>query len=95
MDLITHLPCSQGYIVVMMVVDRFSKAVYIGTFHLHFTAFRAASLFLKMVYKHHGFPYSIVSDRDPIIVSHFWKELFKLNGMTLRMSTTYHPQFDG
>lgn len=48
-----------------------------------------------MVCKLHGFPKSIISNRDPIFMSRFWQELFKLNGTKLRMSTTYHPQSNG
>ncbi|MCI06031.1 transposon TF2-1 polyprotein, partial [Trifolium medium] len=40
----------------------------------------------------HGVPESILSDRDPLFVSIFWKELFKL---MLKMSSAYHPQMDG
>lgn len=47
------------------------------------------------IVKLHGLPKSIVSDRDTIFVSTFWKELFKLYKVTLALSTAYHPQSDG
>ena len=43
----------------------------------------------------HGMPRSIVSDRDVVFTSRFWKELFTLFGVQLDMSSGYHPQSDG
>ena len=50
---------------------------------------------MDIVVKHHGFPKSIVSDRDPVFVSSFWQRLFELSGTKLSMSSSYNPQTDG
>lgn len=50
---------------------------------------------MQEVVRLHGLPSSIVYDRDPIFVSSFWRELFRLSGTTLRMSSAYHPETDG
>lgn len=71
MDFITHLPNSQNHTTLMVVVDRFSKGVHFGALHSNFTAYRVANLFHDIICKLHGFPKSIVSDRDPIFVSQF------------------------
>ncbi|KAL2237277.1 UNVERIFIED_CONTAM: Retrovirus-related Pol polyprotein from transposon 17.6 [Sesamum indicum] len=54
-----------------------------------------AKIFFEHIYKLHGLPFSIVSDRDKVFTSHFWKELFNLTGVSVDMSTAYHPQTDG
>ncbi|MCH95883.1 protein FAR1-RELATED SEQUENCE 5-like [Trifolium medium] len=92
MYFVTGLPQSNGYSVILVVVDRFSKAVHLGALPAQFTAYKVAELFINMVCKIHGFPRSIVSDRDPIFISKFWADLFKFSGTLLRMSSSYHPQ---
>ncbi|WVZ54264.1 hypothetical protein U9M48_005089 [Paspalum notatum var. saurae] len=54
-----------------------------------------AQQFLHHVYRLHRLPATIVTDRDKIITSHFWHELFRLAGVTLNMTSSYHPQSDG
>ena len=73
-----------------------------GSKYGHFIPFKhpylarsVAQVFVKEVVRLHGILASIVSDRDSTLLSLFWKELFKLQGTTLRMSTAYHPKTDG
>lgn len=78
MDFIEGLPKSDGYSIILVVVDRLSKFAHFLPVKHPYTAPSIAKLFLDTIVKLHGFPKSIVSDRDPIFVSNFWKELFKL-----------------
>ena len=95
MDFITCLSPSKGDIVILVVVDRLSKAAHFGTLSTSFVANLVATLFTNMVIKYHDFPFSIVSDRDSIFLSKFWQALFQLSRTTLKYSTAYHPQTDG
>ncbi|KAJ0895862.1 putative nucleotidyltransferase, Ribonuclease H [Helianthus annuus] len=95
MDFITNLPLSNGKSAIWVIVDRFSKFAHFIPLPPHYGAVMLATLFLQNVYRLHGFPKSIVTDRDPIFLSKFWKELFKQVGTKLKFSTAYHPQTDG
>jgi transposase InsO family protein len=53
-----------------------------------------ALLFLEEVWKHHGTPRVVISDRGPQFVAAFTQELYKLLGIKLALSTAYHPQTD-
>lgn len=95
MDFIISLPLSNGQTVILVVVDRLTKYAHFGALPLSFTAGKVAQLFAEMVVKLHGYPSTIVSDRDPIFISQFWKKLFELSGTKLHNSSAYHPQTDG
>jgi hypothetical protein len=60
-----------------------------------YTAMQVAKAFFDAIVCLHGFPSSIVSDRDPVFTGHVWRDLFKLASVQLRMSTAFRPQTDG
>lgn len=95
MDFIEALPQSQSYTCILVIVDTFTKYANFLPLKHPFTALSVARLFHDQIYKHHGLPQSIISDRDKIFLSLLWQELFRLADVQLRMSSAYHPQSDG
>eukprot|EP00253_Pinus_taeda_P027829 PITA_27829 len=95
MDFITGLLKSGNKSFIMVVVDRISKFSHLCVLPLPFTPTLVAQSFMDQIFKLHGMPTSIVSDRDPIFTNNFWQELFKLQGTQLQLSTSYHPKTDG
>ena len=78
-----------------MVVDRLTKFAHFFAVTTTFTAAHVAELFFKEVFRLHGLPKSIVSDKESIFFSAFWQELFKMVGTNLTPNTSYHPQTYG
>lgn len=95
LDFVEGLPRSGTADCILVVVDKFSKFAHFLPLSHPYTAATVAQLFLSQVYRLHGFPLVVVSDRDPVFTSNFWQNLFKLAGTELRMSSSYHPQSDG
>lgn len=95
MDFIIGLPKSASMDVIFVVVDRLSKYSYFIPLSHPFTTIQVAQTYLDNVFKLHGWPRSIVSDRDAIFFSQFWKGLFTLHGTEFLLSSAYHPETDG
>jgi hypothetical protein len=95
MDFIEGLPNVGGKSIILTVIDLFSKYVHFITLGHPYTATSVAHAFFNGVVWLHGFPLSIVSDRDPVFIGHVWHDLFQRAGMTLHMSTVFHPQTHG
>jgi len=95
MDFIEGLPKVAGKSVILTVVDRFSKYAHFIALGHPYTATSVARAFFDGIVRLHGFPSSIVSDRDPVFTGHVWRDLFTMAGVKLRMSTAFHPQTDG
>lgn len=98
-DFVGPLPESKNrdgsFNAITTIIDLFSGMVHLVPSRTDYTAKRVAELVFAEVYKLHGLPRYIVSDRDPLFTSHFWEELHKLIGTRLRMSSAFHPQSDG
>jgi Chromo (CHRromatin Organisation MOdifier) domain len=94
-DFITGLLKSDGKEVIMVIVDGLTKYVHFIPLSHPYTVWDIPQAFFDNIYKLHGFPTSIISDRDPVFTSNFWRELMKLLGVQLNMSSMYHPQIDG
>ena len=78
MDFVESLPKSHRMDVVFVVVDRLTKYVHFIALSHPYSASKVAALFVQHVFKLHGMPSSIVSDRDPAFTSLFWSELMRL-----------------
>ena len=94
-DLIGPLPESAGYNAVLVIVDRFSKMVKIQPSQLETTSSGVARMLRDHLFRHHGLPQKIISDRGSTFVSAFMRELFAQLGISGNPSTAYHPQTDG
>jgi hypothetical protein len=95
MDLIEGLPKSEGYSIILVMVDCFTKYAHFLPLKHPYTAQSVALVFFSNIVKLYGIPKNIVSDRDIVFTSNFWNELFNLLNTQLCMSSTYHAQSDG
>jgi transposase InsO family protein len=95
MDFIDGLPPSGGKNCIMVIVDRFSKYAHFLPLAHPFSPLQVTKMFASQIYRLHGLSLSIVSDHDKVFTSQLWQELFCLAGVSLNMSSAYHPQTDG
>jgi hypothetical protein len=91
-DFIVELPESHGYNAIMNVVNSVTKRAHFIPMHTTITAEGAARLHLQDVWKHHGTPRAVLSDRGSQFIAGFTHKLYKLLGIKFAMSMAYHPQ---
>ena len=94
-DFTMDLPVSNGYDTILVVIDRFSKEGRFIPCNKDVTALDTACLYLNHVWKIHGLPTTIVSDRGLQFAAKVMQELCKLLGIQSKLSTAFHLQTDG
>ena len=96
MDFVTALPQTRnGMNQIWVIVDRLTKTARFIPMKDTWDMEQRANAYVKNIVRYHGVPNSIVSDRDPNFLSHFWKALQRSLGTQLRFSTAFHPATDG
>ncbi len=94
-DFISDLPASDGNTCILVIIDRFSKFCRLIPRTGLPTALQTAELLFNRVFRYYGIPEDIVSDRGPQFISRIWKAFFSLLGVTISLSSGYHPQSNG
>ena len=98
MDFMPGLPSSavgnQKFNNLLMIVDMLTKQVHLIPTMKNVTAEGVAQLYFDNIYKLHGLPQGIISDRDMKFTGAFWRILQKMVGTDLMMSILDHPQMD-
>ena len=95
MDFITGLVPSRGYDAILVVVDRLTKMRHFTPCQTSCDAEGVARLYIRYIWKLHGLPRTIVSDRGPQFVATFWKHLTRRLDIKNLLSTAYYPETDG
>ncbi|KAL0196731.1 hypothetical protein M9458_005271, partial [Cirrhinus mrigala] len=80
---------------ILVAVDRFSKMCKFIPLKGLPTAMETAELLFQHLFRHFGLSEEIVSDQGPQFISHVWKAFFKLLGVSVNLSSGYHPQTNG
>jgi len=90
MDFVTGFPVSKGNPTVLTVVDRFSKMTNFVALPKLPSAKETTQIMMQTIFRIHGFPKDIVSDRGPQFISQFWREFCQLIGATASLTSGYH-----
>jgi len=93
-DFITKLLVSKGHDSILVVCDRFSKMSHFVVTTEKMMAEGLVRLFRDNVWKLHRLPESVISDRGPQFAARMTKELNKMLGIEMKLSTAYHPETD-
>jgi Chromo (CHRromatin Organisation MOdifier) domain len=92
MDFIGPLPLDNGFDYILTITDRLNSDFCIVPTKSTLTAEELATIFFDVWYCENGLPLDIISDRDKLFISKFWRHLMLLTGVKHKYSSSYHPQ---
>ena len=84
-----------SYDMICVIIDLLTAMVHLVLTRQMYKAADMAKVIFDIVYKLHGLPERIISDRDSLFTSHFWRKLHSLLNIELQLSSAFHPQTDG
>jgi len=94
-NIIGPLPKSNKKDVIIVIVDWFTKMIWLKVTMINVSSEEIAKIYWDEIWKLHGIPRAILSDRGPQFTSRFIEDLTKALGTKQMLLTTYHPQMDG
>ena len=94
-DMIGPLPSSNGMDAIVVIMDRFTKMIRLKAMTTNILSEGIAKVYRDKIWKIHGVPKTILSDRGPQFASKFMEDFTKVLGTKRKLSTAYHPQTDG
>ena len=94
-DFVGPLPEDNGFNMLVTMTDRLGADIRLVPCRDSITTPEFASLFFDHWCCKNGLPREIISDRNKLFVSKFWRALHKLTGIKLKLSSAFHPQTDG
>lgn len=95
LDFVSGLPESRGFTSILTIVDRFSKSCHLVPLRRLPSAIDTAQLLVKHVFRLHGIPMEILSDRGPQFTARVWREFCQALGARPALSSGFHPQTNG
>ena len=96
MDFVVGLPRSQqNHDAIWVIVDQLIKSVHFIAYNITYTVEKMSRIYIQRIVRLHGIPVTIVSDRDSRFMAEFWKSLQTAMGISLNLSSAFHPQIDG
>lgn len=95
MDFVGPLPLDDGFNCILSITDHLGAGIHIISTCIDIAADELALLFFDHWYCENGLPNNIICNHNRLFVSKFWKVLTRLTGVSMKMSTVYHPKTNG